>query len=571
MSKEKKYLLLFTTFAVFFLFSLFPQITQQVQASALIQPLQLVSRNTPAYGTSNKYSPSYANDNTYDTFYRSNGVSSLIYDLSSIPTINRQNVLLVWYNDATSFNYALHGDSAYNLPQDYTIDVNAAPTSTTPPTSGWITMASVTGNQYDARVHIFNMTGYNWVRMNITAIAGTTSNMDVAVNMDIYDATNGVDDGWLFTGDSITAGATGHTSRGGVASIANLINNQASTYFPVTVDGGMGGYTSTQALPYFQTWINLYPGKFVTINFGTNDANACMAQSTFYNNMATMVQQTIAAGKTPVIPTIPYGLTTNIQTCGPTLNIAIQQLYTNYPQIIPGPDLWTFFKNNPSYISSDNIHPTDSGYGQYRLQWANMMTGSIYNAGTITPTTTPTPTISPTASPTVTPTPTPTTSPTPTITPTPTVPGTQLTIYTNSVLTPFTNTWYGVSAHNACDTSIYISATCSYSVNYNGWGGIDFNTATLNTSTYQNVVFNVYLNNQPITDLSVVMLNNNTSGPTIALKTNNIIATPVTGWYTIAVPVSQLNPNNIAVTTIRLRNTQSAALLKINYDDIYLQ
>ena len=49
-----------------------------------------------------------------------------------------------------------------------------------------------------------------------------------------------------------------------------------------------------------------------------------------------------------------------------------------FPQIIKGPDLWAFFQNNQNLISNDNLHPTDTGFGAYRQQWANAMLTTVY-------------------------------------------------------------------------------------------------------------------------------------------------------------------------------------------------
>src|SRR5581483_9819069 len=125
-----------------------------------------------------------------------------------------------------------------------------------------------------------------------------------------------------------------------------------------------------------------FPGKFVALNYGTNDANSNLSPDTFYTNMATMVQDIITAGKTPIIPTIPWGCTTNLTANVPTFNAKVQALYTAYPQIIKGPDLYTYFLNNQSYISgADCIHPNAAGgWTAYRAQWAQAMTSAVYTA-----------------------------------------------------------------------------------------------------------------------------------------------------------------------------------------------
>ena len=132
------------------------------------------------------------------------------------------------------------------------------------------------------------------------------------------------------------------------------------------------------------------PGKYVALSYGTNDANNAAAgdptvAAKFYNNYVTMVQAVLAAGKTPVVPTIPWARTANIQANGPALNAKIQELYAAYPQVVRGPDLWTFFQQNPHLISGDNLHPSEQGYAAYRQQWAEHVLATTY-AGARPPT-----------------------------------------------------------------------------------------------------------------------------------------------------------------------------------------
>lgn len=338
----------------------------------------LISRNVPAFASSEQYPASQANDASYDTTWRSSGPAWLAYDLSTVPTAHRSKVMVVWYNESYDYNHTLNGDEAYNMPQDYTIQVNSGAGGGNPPSSGWVTLVTVTGNHYHSRQHLITMTGDNWVRINVTAIDGSIQNYDVDLNMDVFDASNGVNDDWIFFGDSITAGAMGHSTTGGVTSFSQLINAAASGYYPIEEAGGIGYLTSADGANYISTWLAIFPGKYVGLSYGTNDANGCLNPTTFYQNHVTMVQAVLAAGKIPVIPHIPWGRTSNLQNCTPGLNAKIDALYQAFPQIIKGPDLWAFFDANQSLISSDNIHPTDTGFGAYRQQWANAMLNEVY-------------------------------------------------------------------------------------------------------------------------------------------------------------------------------------------------
>ena len=51
----------------------------------------------------------------------------------------------------------------------------------------------------------------------------------------------------------------------------------------------------------------------------------------------------LAAGKTPMIPTISYTADAGRNAVIPSYNAEITQLYAEFPQIVRGPDLWTFF------------------------------------------------------------------------------------------------------------------------------------------------------------------------------------------------------------------------------------
>ncbi len=298
------------------------QATQTPGKAAFIP---LISRSVPAFASSASYPASNANDDSYDTTWRSQGTPAwLAYDLSGVPASQRGKVLVAWYNETYNYDHTIIRYDAYNMPQDYTIDVNAGRGGNSPPGTGWITLVTVKGNHYHSREHVVDMAGKNWIRMNVTAVDGSVQNFDASINLDIYSASYGAVEDWIFFGDSITAGAMGHSTTGGVKSFAQLINARL--------------------------------------------------------NYVTMVQAVLHAGKSPVVPRIPWGRTANIQNCGPALNARIDALYQAFPQIIKGPDLWTFFLHNQNLISNDNIHPTDAGFGAYRQQWANAMLTEVYKS-----------------------------------------------------------------------------------------------------------------------------------------------------------------------------------------------
>jgi lysophospholipase L1-like esterase len=337
------------------------------------QAYPLISRAVPAFASSESYPASNADDDSFDTTWRSHGAPAwLAYDLSGLPTSKRSKLLLVWYNESSNYNHTIIGDFAYNLPQDYTIDVNAAAGGGQAPKTGWVTLVRVRGNHYHSRQHIINGAGYNWVRIDVSAIDGAAQNYDANINMDVFDAGPALLDDWIFYGDSITAGAMGHqVSASGVQAFSQLIHARVARRYPVQEGGGIGYLTSADGVKYMNTWLKLFPGRYVGLSYGTNDALGCISPDAFYNNYVTMVQDVLQAGKIPLVPHIPWARKANIQQCAPSLNARIDALYRAFPRIIRGPDMWTFFQSHQGLISSDDIHPNDAGFGAYRQQWAN--------------------------------------------------------------------------------------------------------------------------------------------------------------------------------------------------------
>jgi hypothetical protein len=75
---------------------------------------------------------------------------------------------------------------------------------------GW---ATTTDNSFHSRQHLLDLVGYTWLRRHATASDGSPQNEDVALNLDLYAVAGEVADGWIFFGDSITAGAMGLLCR----------------------------------------------------------------------------------------------------------------------------------------------------------------------------------------------------------------------------------------------------------------------------------------------------------------------------------------------------------------------
>lgn len=363
---------------------------------AIPKAMPVISRGVPAY-TNDDFSGSFpasnANNATYGDFWRcetaptggtnSGTLTQAVYLALDLSGVSPKQSVVIWYNDPSTgnYDYTLFTSNPNNLPDSYTIDANAAAGGPLP-TTGWTTLATVTGNHYHSRQHALNLTGYNWVRINVTVINGSVSNNNVALNLDVHDVSKGNQDNWMFFGDSICDQGFMHTDPTVPAQIHDVVAN-----FPLMENGGVASYLSTDGASHISTWLPLFTGQYVGLLYGTNDANnAAPGDPNFGPNftaaMTTMMQDIITAGKIPVIPkTICWGKTTNIQANGPEINTRLGALASAFPSAIVGPDLWNFFFNNQSLITAADVHPTlPAGYAAYQQQWVNSLVQTVYSS-----------------------------------------------------------------------------------------------------------------------------------------------------------------------------------------------
>ncbi len=355
---------------------------------------EVISRNAPAYASSQVYPATNADDADYSHAWRSSGYPAwLAYDLSRVPPDHRRRVYSEWMNIVT-YNYdnAVFPALTYNLPGEYLIEGNRAPGGTPPPASGWVTIVHVTGNTYHSGAQLFDMTGYNWLRLRATvgSPSNASENTDLAIKWDIHDASSLQPDSWIFYGDSITAGAMSpfpaHQDQAGrpVDTFPKQINSAKPAYFPAAQDGGVGGLTMALAASQdlLPKWLAAYPGRYVALCLGTNDANnGSFNADLYYQQLTAAVDQIERAGKVAVVPTLVASRTPNVEANGPAAVEKIRALYRAHPEVIRGPDLWTLFQAHPEWISSDHLHPTELGYGEIRNAWVAIALQSVYSPG----------------------------------------------------------------------------------------------------------------------------------------------------------------------------------------------
>jgi len=334
--------------------------------TAAVTPMPVISHGVPVFasGTAPAVQTSAANDTNEASMWVSSAVPTwLAYDLSSVPTSQRQQVLVAWYAPwALGYINAAPISDAFQIPIDYTIETNPAAGGGSAPTAGWTTLVSVTDNNRNTRQHLLNLVGANWIRLRSTRSSNPAS---IAIEMDVHSAPEGASDSWLFMGDSITGWAAHLFSD-----LPKRVNSLATSRWPAVVGAAIGGSNTGSALNVIDDTLAGYPGRFVALCYGTNDGNT----SGFSDNLEALILKVIAAGKVPVIPHMPWSDIPDQLNKAPGINARIDALCTKYPAVRRGPDLYAAFSGRTDLIPSGDVHPNDAGNKEMRRLWALSMT-----------------------------------------------------------------------------------------------------------------------------------------------------------------------------------------------------
>lgn len=377
----------------------------------------LISQSASTYSSGTAVWPvSNMNDGAYDE-YRCTPTCAGILHFASAPTGSAE---VSWYNDDNDFwaSVPFLGDPNYNLPKTFTIDGCAASCTGAPPSAGWVHLESISNNIFNGGQYVVNLgTGCGgspctWLRMDVTGSTGSSGNTDAAWHLDVAACASTCDDTWLFLGDSITNNSMPHVPTS-PPNFMQTINASASGFYPSEIEGGVSfsktcdwlgisdsGTSCPDGAPTSPNMVtsalNAFPAAhFVTLDLGTNDLNGSgtnyndTATTQFQANLTALVQDVINAGRVPVVPTVPWAptacdssaaLTNDNPATNGTPNYWITHtLYGEFPQVVHGPDLWTYFDQHQSLINTSNCpHPTTTGQNDYRTLWASTLLSEIY-------------------------------------------------------------------------------------------------------------------------------------------------------------------------------------------------
>ncbi len=323
-------------------------------------PMPILSLGVPAFASSSSNTsagPEKANDGNPATSWVSASLPAwLAYDLSGASAASRQSVLVAWYAYRTE-DFINTPAPFMNLPEDYTIEINSAAGGGPAPATGWTQAATVTGNVNSGRHHLVALNGANWVRMKVTKASDPNN---VGIDLDVHGTPSGPSDSWLFLGDSITFISLPRA----FSDLPKLVHTDKPSYYPAIIDAAIGGTSTVNAVAAIDATMANFPGRFVALDYGTNDKSDQF-------QMESLITKVIAAGKIPVVPHMPWS--DQRLTLGPALNAQIDALYTKYPQVVRGPDLWAAFLNRTDLIPSGDVHPNSAGQEVLRMQWAAAM------------------------------------------------------------------------------------------------------------------------------------------------------------------------------------------------------
>jgi acyl-CoA thioesterase-1 len=173
--------------------------------------------------------------------------------------------------------------------------------------------------------------------------------------------------GWLAFGDSLTQDA-----------FATLVawREVLGPNGPTPINAGVRGDTTTTALTRLDGVLADHPSaRFVGLAFGTNDVWGRMTIEQFRANMQTMIDRVKAAGRTPVLATIPYSPESALAAL-PGYNQALRELETANG-LTPGPDLYALTRSDESLLMPDGVHLTPIGSQAVQRAWAETAAGML--------------------------------------------------------------------------------------------------------------------------------------------------------------------------------------------------
>ncbi|MGD0524844.1 MAG: GDSL-type esterase/lipase family protein [Polyangiaceae bacterium] len=324
----------------------------------------LVSRSKPVTGASTQPYPHFenVNDGNYSTPWNAGRPTPESPAWVAIDVgVGPKRVLVNW-SATGSYNYE---ETDYGSPGAYRIETSGDSTDGADGT--WRTMIEVHAVSVHGQMHTLDFAGQSWVKLVVTSTPTVSPNGVQISELDVHDITAGALDSWFFAGDSITAmvfdRAPAHQPG-----FAAWEHDRHPAYFPAVVNGGTGGGKSDEGAARIDDWLARSPdAHFWGIAYGTNDAAGnTTSTARFRSNMQTMVDRVRAAGRVPILASIPFA-SDDQHGHIPDFNRVIDEL-READALPAGPDFYRWFEAHPDELR-DGVHPNDRGIVSMNRLW----------------------------------------------------------------------------------------------------------------------------------------------------------------------------------------------------------
>lgn len=180
-------------------------------------------------------------------------------------------------------------------------------------------------------------------------------------------------------GDSITSG---HSSRsGGYPPKLNSLLNENSKP-SIVINKGLSGEKTTAGVGRINRVLASTPSNIILIMEGTNDAIYGLSVETTRYNLESMINQSKAAGVTPVLATLVPSDKNGSATLIPNYwNPMIKSLASSTS--VPLADQYAAILPSWGSSNADGVHPNDTGYWTVARTWYNVIAPMISSTGEV--------------------------------------------------------------------------------------------------------------------------------------------------------------------------------------------
>ncbi len=148
-----------------------------------------------------------------------------------------------------------------------------------------------------------------------------------------------------------------------------------------------------------------------------------------------------------------------------------------------------------------------------------------------------------------------------------------LVLYDDVVPPPFRERPFGTNARNSCDQRTRVAGRCAYALVLSSWGGLGIDRdMPISTAGYDRLEWSLNTHWQPLAHFSIALTaqDDGRAVCAVTLDQAEIVADLGDGWVRLALPLGELNPEQVAVRGFLLRNVSGHDLEIIHLDDLWL-